>query len=111
MHGEIAGGPAILGRPFAGASRLFTGPVYRGIRGVAGLVGAGVDAALARLAPLLGSSVPGPERELLIAVLNGVLGDYLAESGNALAVPMRLRHRGEPLELTRDALRAALPQA
>ena len=45
----------------------------------------------------------------MIAALNGVLGDYLAESGNPLALAMHLRREGKPLELTRQGLAAAIP--
>jgi pimeloyl-ACP methyl ester carboxylesterase len=75
-----------------------------------GLVGAGIDVALAHLAPLLGESTPRPEGEAVLAALNGVLGDYLSETGNALAIPMRFRKRGEPLALARSALGAAFPE-
>ena len=111
MHRTIAGGPDILGRPLEAPARLWTGLVYQSIRGVTQLVGAGIDLALAQLAPLVGNGAPGPERESVLAVLNGVLGDYLAETGNPLAIQMQLRHDGHPLELERDALRAALPAA
>lgn len=111
MHRTIAGGPAILGRPLEGPARLLTAPIYGSIRAVTQVVGAGIDLALAQLAPLLGASTPGPEREAVRAVLNGVLGDYLRETGNPLAIEMRLRHAGRPLELERDELHAALPQA
>jgi len=96
MHATIAGGPAILGQPLAGPARVATGLVYGAVRGVTALVGAGVDLALAQLAPVLGSSVPGAEREAVVAALNGVLGDYLLETANPLAIEMRLRHEGEP---------------
>jgi len=111
MHRTIGGGPALLGRPLDGPTRLLTGLVYQSIRGVTRLVGASIDVALAQLAPLLGESVPGPEREAMLAVLNGVLGDYLHETGNPLAIPMRLRRDGQPLVLEPQALRAVLPNA
>ncbi|BDG05641.1 esterase/lipase family protein [Anaeromyxobacter oryzae] len=115
MHHNIGAGPAILGRPLMGPTRLLTGPIYRSVRGVTRMVGAGIDRALGQLAPLvaplLGESVPGIEREAVLAALNGVLGDYLAESGNPLAIEMRLRHDGHPLELEERALRAAFPHA
>jgi pimeloyl-ACP methyl ester carboxylesterase len=111
MHTTIAGGPAVLGKPLSGPVRLINGLVYGHIRGVTRLVGKGIELALAPLAPLLGESTPGPEREAVLAVLNGVLGDYLAETGNPLAIAMRLRHEGHPLELEAQALRAAFPQA
>jgi pimeloyl-ACP methyl ester carboxylesterase len=111
MHRNIGGGPDILGRPLAGPTDFLTGLVYGSIRGVTQLVGAGVDLALEQLASLLGESAPGPEREAMLAVLNGVLGDYLNETGNPLAVQMQLCNDGHPLELERQALRAAWPQA
>ena len=115
MHHDIGSGPSVLGRPLQGPTRLLTGPVYGSIRGVTRLVGAGIDVALAQLArlvaPLLAEGAPGLEREAVIAALNGVLGDYLAQTGNPLAIEMQLRHGGHPLELERQALRLALPQA
>ena len=111
MHHTIAGGPDVLGRPLEGVARTFTAPVYAGIRGMTQLVGAGIDYALAQLAPLLGDGAPGPEREALLAALNGVLGDYLDESGNPLAIAMRLRSGGKQLTLERAALRATFPDA
>jgi len=111
MHRTIGAGPATLGRPLEGPTRLVTSMLYGSIRGVTRLVGAGIDLALAPLAPLLGEGAPGPERETLLAVLNGVLGDYLSATGSPLAIPMQLRQGGHPLPLERKALRAALPQA
>jgi pimeloyl-ACP methyl ester carboxylesterase len=110
MHLTIGGGPAVLGRPLEGPTRLVTGLVYKTIRGVTQLVGASIDTALAQLGPLLGDSVPGAEREVVLAVLNGVLGDYLSDTGNPLAIEMRLRHDGDALVLEPQALRAAFPQ-
>jgi len=111
MHHTIGGGPAILGRPLARPTRVLTAPVYGSIRGVTRLVGAGIDRALAGMVPLIGRRAPGPEFEAVLAALNGVLGDYLAETRNPLAIEMRLCHGGQPLELDRRALRAALPRA
>jgi len=95
MHATIASGPAILGRPLAGVARAATGLVYGAVRGVTALVGGGLDLALGQLAPLLGSSVPGSERDAVVAALNGVLGDYLVETANPLAIEMTVRYEGE----------------
>jgi hypothetical protein len=46
----------------------------------------------------------------VVAALNGVLGDHLAATGNPLAIVMRLRREGKPLELTRDGLVRAVPR-
>lgn len=111
MHVAIAGGPAVLGQPWRGPVQRAVGPIYHVIRGVTQLVGDSIDLALAPLTALLGSSIPGIEREAALGVLNGVLGDYLCERGNPLAIAMALRYRGEPLELTPEGVRGAIPGA
>ncbi len=94
MHKTIGSGPEVLGKPLEGPTRIATDIVYDGIRAVTNLVGLGVDGALKQLAPLLGGSAPGSEREAVLAALNGVLGDYLQETGNPLAIEMQFRERG-----------------
>ncbi len=109
MHHNIIRTPGILGAATHAPAGGITGLVYRTIRGVTRLVGGGIDAALANLVPEFGADAASPERDALLAALNGVVGDHLAASGNPLAIPMRLRSGGQPLELTPDALAAALP--
>ncbi|HEY0993940.1 MAG TPA: alpha/beta fold hydrolase [Kofleriaceae bacterium] len=111
MHSAIARGPLSLGRPFTRPVELTSRLVYSSIRGVMQLGGNTLDVALEQLPPLLGPGVPGVEREAVLAALNGVLGDYLSETHNPLAIEMQLRHGGQPLELTNFALRGALPGA
>jgi pimeloyl-ACP methyl ester carboxylesterase len=111
MHVTIASGPDVLGRPLRVPARFFAGLVYETVRGVAKLVGSSIDLALVELAPWLGESVPGPEREAVVAALNGVLGDYLHETQNPLAIKMLFRQKGHPLELERQGLSAAIPKA
>ena len=111
MHQTIGAGPAVLGRPLQRATRVVTAPVYGSIRGVTRLVGAGIDVALARIAPLAPPRAPGKEFEAVRSALNGVLGDYLAETRNPLASQMGLYHGGHRLEIDRRALRATLPGA
>ncbi|MES2150019.1 MAG: alpha/beta hydrolase [Pseudomonadota bacterium] len=81
-----------LVRPVAGVTAL----VYRGVKGVTRLVGGGLDAVLARLAPALGEGSGWAGRAPLLAAVNGVLGDHLARSGNPLAIPLSLRRAAAP---------------
>ena len=53
----------------------------------------------------------GRSLETTLAVLNGIVGNYLARTKNGLATEMSLYHRDQPLTLTREALRAAYPDA
>lgn len=91
MHHNILRLPAPNGTPTQEPARGITGFVYRGIRGVTQLVGGGLDAVLAQLAPLAENGPSSPERDAVLAALNGVLGDHLAAAGNPLALRMQLR--------------------
>jgi pimeloyl-ACP methyl ester carboxylesterase len=108
MQHEIGGGPGVLGRPLLGATRLISAPVYAGVRTVTRLVGAGVELVLATAA-LLGGARVQIDADAALAVLNGVVGDYLAETENPLAIEMALRQHGVRLVLERRALRARFP--
>lgn len=119
MHAGIAGAAPLAGPEAAAAEQRaggLTGLVYETVRGVTRIVGASADALLAFLGPALlrAPDARAPrhaEREALLAVLNGVLGDHLAATGNPLALSMALRHAGRALVLERFAMRTGLPNA
>ncbi|TXH63461.1 MAG: alpha/beta hydrolase [Burkholderiaceae bacterium] len=119
MHARIASLPRLPGsappEPADERTRGITGLVYQSVRGVTRLVGGSAEALLGALAPALADSgphqPPRPEREAVLAALNGVLGDHLAATDNPLAITMAMRHAGRPLMLEKFALRARLPAA
>jgi len=110
IHANIAKTPTRLAGPIVGgALNGTTSVVYKSLRGITRAVGAGIDLALGAAAPALGHIESSPARESVIAALNGVLGDYLANTTNPLAINMRLRREGKALELTREGLCATIP--
>ncbi len=111
MHERIARIPGLSAPAPDGRTGGVTGLVYKSIRGVTRIVGGSLDALLALLAPALSPQDTTPEREAIVAALNGVLGDYLAVSNNPLATTMALRSGGRALPLERDPLAARLPDA
>ncbi|MFL6698153.1 MAG: esterase/lipase family protein [Vitreoscilla sp.] len=112
VHSRIASVPGLPG-PADGRTRGITGLVYKTVRGVTRAVGGSVDTLLAALAPAIGerAGLPSPEREAVLAALNGVLGDHLARTANPLAIRMALRRGGRALPLHRDALATEMPDA
>lgn len=85
----------------ANETRGITGLVYKSIQSVAQLVGKGTESLLTSLQPLLDKIDSEPQesapREAVLAALNGVMGDRLAESDNPLATQMSLRFKNEVL--------------
>ena len=118
VHERIARLPGLAEPATPGRTGGITGLVYKTVRGVTHVVGGTTDALLAWLQPVVGPS-PGqpaarlatPEREAVVAALNGVLGDHLAVTHNPLATPMALRTGGLALPLEAAGLAARLPEA
>jgi pimeloyl-ACP methyl ester carboxylesterase len=113
MHAAIARPDRGLRGAAASRTSGITGFVYRSVRGVSRLTGAGLDAVLARpsLEHERRHERTSAGREAIIAALNGVLGDHLAATANPLAIPMRLHHAGRPLVLDTAVLSQACPAA
>lgn len=115
MHETIGSGPDLLGRPLQWPTRGLNAFFYGNIRLVTRLVGLSIDGALGQLARRVGDPGHAPSRprpeDSVLAILNGVLGDYLRETGNPLAIRMHLRHAGLPLDLNPRALLAAMPES
>ncbi len=92
-----------------------TGLVYGGVKGVTRLAGGTANAVLARAVPFVnerfGVQASAPQREAVLAALNGVLGDHLLNTANPLAITMALRHQGQALPMDRGALAQRLPHA
>lgn len=91
MHANIASSPLRLGGGAQSRTRGLTGLVYESIR----VVNAGARAALDLGLGFLPNQ-PTASSSPLLAVLNGVVGDHLARSGNPLAIPMQLRRAEGP---------------
>lgn len=110
MHTSILETPGIapLGQGMTGG---VTQLVYRGVRGAIRLTGARVGGAAALVSLRADDRPTSRRREVAVAALNGVVGDHLAETGNPLALTMRLRRDGRALALDGHALAQAFPDA
>ena len=95
MHRTIQRIPAPVGKPIEESTRGITGLVYRSVQGTMRLTGRALDFGLDQLARRLPDQPVGPQRDRLLARINGLWGDYLASSNNPLAIDMSLRHEAE----------------
>lgn len=110
MHRTVTTIGGLLGDSERERTGGITGLVYWNIRTITRLVGSGIDVALAPLVRTLGEMESSRGREAVIAALNGVLGDYLVQTGNPLAISMCLRRDGATLDVS-GALREAVADA
>ncbi len=101
VHQAVWSSMGVSGGTAAGSTRGITALVYQSVQGINQVVGKGLASIFAALQPVLerieGEPAETPEREAVLAALNGVLGDRLAASQNPLATPMTLRYRGATL--------------
>jgi len=111
MHRSISTFGGVFGPRGPESSSGITGLVYGSIRGMAGLVGSGVDAALAPLGPLAAADQSSVGRDTAVAIVNGVLGDHLVETDNPLAISMQFRRGRERLDPDDPEFRRALRAA
>jgi hypothetical protein len=92
LHQAIAGTVVPIPSPAPGRTRGIAGRVYRSVRGITRLVGGSLDVALQPMVRWLPASSGTAQRDRALAILNGVVGDHLADSGNPLALPLSLRY-------------------
>ena len=95
MHAGISPWPHHSAGP--GRTLGLTGLVYRSVRSVTRWVSGGVDALLQLLPEGDAAAPDSPQRDALVAALNGVLGDHLLATRNPLATPMQWRMGGQTL--------------
>ncbi|HUH74159.1 MAG TPA: alpha/beta hydrolase [Chitinophagales bacterium] len=109
MHHTIVHPPTLPSTPIQNLVTNIAGIAYKNIQWTTNLIGNGLDKTLEYIVPLFGETKTYDEREALISVLNGVVGDYLEENDNPLAIKMQFRYQGKPLELARESIAQTLP--
>lgn len=101
VHQSVWDTIGVAGGKTPGQTGGLTELIYQSVQQVTRLLGKSVESVSAKLEPQFSSAEnaePGsPQREAVLAALNGMLGDHLAASHNPLATPMTLRLHGAAL--------------
>jgi pimeloyl-ACP methyl ester carboxylesterase len=108
----VGRGVGPFARPVQLTHDAVTAGVYGAVRGAAGLLGRGADAAL-RLGDHGGGPAPSTTQRgsLVLGVLQGLRGDTLERENSPLQQPMAVRLAGCPVAPEAPALAAAFPAA
>lgn len=93
MHHRIVHPPLLPSTPIQHLISGIAGITYRNIKWSTRLIGKGIDKSLGKLSPLLGEIKESPKKDILVSILNGILGDYLEMNDNPLAIQMNLRNQ------------------
>ena len=100
VHARVARRPGSLTpQTVAGYTTGISRLVYQSVRGLTRLAGHGAADVLHQLSRPSGSAASVPQRDALLAALNGVLGDHLEATGNPLATRMTLHTEARVLGL------------
>jgi pimeloyl-ACP methyl ester carboxylesterase len=111
MHQQFVHPPFVPQTPIQRIISSITRFTYQNIKLVTKAVGLGLNASLGQIAAVLDEKASSEEREGMLAALNGILGDYLAESDNSLCIPMQFRFEGKSVPITQKGIANAYPQA
>jgi pimeloyl-ACP methyl ester carboxylesterase len=105
MNRRISNPPGVsyglVQRMVNGISSLVFKTIYRTTH----LVGLGVEKSIMQFGPSFDTKVSAEKKEIIISVLNGVIGDYLVKKKNPLAIPMRFRYAGKDVQPNADAIK------
>tara|TARA_B110000091_G_scaffold213509_1_gene263145 strand:+ start:3020 stop:4225 length:1206 start_codon:yes stop_codon:yes gene_type:complete len=109
MHKQIVH-PSFL--PSTLIQKLITtiaGITYQNIRWSTLFIGKSLHKILEQLTPAIGQIKASDKKEIILSVLNGVIGDYLEEKKNPLKIEMQFRYRLKSLLLDPKSLKATYP--
>ncbi len=82
---------------------------YKNIRWGTLFIGKNINKILAQLTPAISQIKSSDKKEIILSILNGVIGDYLEEKENPLKIDMQFRFKSKTLKLDSISLKTAYP--
>ena len=105
---QIVHPPFLPSTAIQGLISSIAGLAYQAVRLTTKAISIGIKTALTELdSPLL--KLPKEEKEIALAILNGIVGDYLAEQGNHLTIPMQFRSQGIAISMDGAQIQQTIP--
>lgn len=110
VHKQVVQPPFL---PSTAIQKLITniaGIAYKNIRWSTLFIGKNINKIITRLNPIFGKIKPSDKKEIIIAVLNGVIGDYLEEKENPLKITMQFRHQSKAIQVNEKSIQKNYPK-
>lgn len=110
MNKRIVHPPFLPSTPIQHFITGISGIVYSSVRITTKFIGGGLEKIVGHLNQQFDTGLSFKKKETIQAVLNGVVGDYLVQNNNPLAIPMQLRYQGETIALDSDSINKTYPK-
>ena len=83
---------------------------YKNIRWSTLFIGSSISKMLKKLTPAIGKIKDSDKKDIILSVLNGVIGDYLEEKENPLKITMQFRYQSKTLAIDPKSIKGAYPK-
>ena len=105
VHNRIVHPSYLPSTPIQHLISKIAGISFRSMRWGSRKIGKGLSAGFEQLEPSLGKIKGSKQTEAMRSALNGIAGDYLENSSNALSIKMQFRSSTEALSLDKKCCR------
>jgi len=109
MHKQIVHPPFLPSTIIQKMITSIASITYQNIKWSTVIIGSSLHKILKQLTPVIGKIKASDKKEVILSVLNGVIGDYLEEKENPLKITMQFRHQSKAIPPDNESIRAAYP--
>ena len=109
MHKQIAHPPLLPSTEIQKLITGITGITYKIIRWNTKLFGSTISSLLELLPSIVNKIKESDKKEVILSILNGVIGDYLEEKNNPLQLGMEFRSQSKSVQLNAKSLKENFP--
>ena len=109
-HRQVVYPPFLPSTTIQNLITKIAGFTFSNIRWSTKVIGNSVSKILKHLTPFIGNIKSSDKKEVLLSVLNGVIGDYLEEKENPLKIDMQFRYESKAIQIDGETLKETYPK-
>jgi len=109
-HRQVVYPPFLPSTTIQNLINKIAGFTFSNIRWSTKVIGNSVSKILKHLTPFIGNIKSSDKKEVLLSVLNGVIGDYLEEKENPLKIDMQFRYESKAIQIDSESLKETYPK-
>jgi len=110
MHKQVVHPPFLPSTSIQKLISKIAGFTFNNIRWSTKLIGNSISKILKYITPAIGNIRSSDKKEILLSILNGVIGDYLEEKVNPLKIEMQFRYQSKWIKISAESLKETYPK-